>query len=544
MLALKVLIPLQAAAVLGMCSVWLLSLNKRDYSRPPKHHQDGEEGDLLTSCLSEFGVPYVTSHDSNHTIWAESTTPYNSRLAYMPRAVVVPQSVRHIQDAVTCAGTLSVRVTAKSGGHSFASSGLGGEDGHLVVDLSLMEKVTLQKDNVTAIIQPGARLGHVALQLYEQGKRAISHGSCPGVGIGGHVLHGGFGFSSRSRGLTLDYLRAATVVLANSSVVRCSETENPDLFWALRGAGSAFGIVTELEFDTFAPPSSVVAFTVDAPFRDADTIAACLAKLQEMALSAPKELDMLFFAGPLGVYLTGTFDGSQEALGEVLAPVLNVTKTAITDIETVDWIKSLQDFTFGPELDQKSLHYHAHANFYVSSAMTPALEEKQIRRLSKLMQKNLKSVSRTETWNMFLELHGGGNSAVFNAGPHQGSFPHRDKLLLWQFAYHLTGINEDQEQQKKKKKQDFPTAKATKLVKKLRDTVTSDIPDGQWGMYANYPDSELKPEAAQKLYYGRSLPRLQRIKAALDPKAMFYSPGGVIFERDKNGDAKMMESHE
>ena len=81
------------------------------------------------------------------------------------------------------------------------------------------------------------------------------------VGVGGLTLHGGYGLSSRLHGLTLDNLLSANVVLANSSVVTASSTSSPDLFWALRGAGAAFGIVTEFKFKTYTAPEDNLVFT-------------------------------------------------------------------------------------------------------------------------------------------------------------------------------------------------------------------------------------------------------------------------------------------
>lgn len=79
------------------------------------------------------------------------------------------------------------------------------------------------------------------------------------VGVGGHVLHGGQGYSSHTYGLFLDFLVEADIVLATGDLVTTSETQNPDLFWALRGAGMSFGIVTSLKFNTFeAPPENVL----------------------------------------------------------------------------------------------------------------------------------------------------------------------------------------------------------------------------------------------------------------------------------------------
>lgn len=92
------------------------------------------------------------------------------------------------------------------------------------------------------------------------------------VGIGGLSLHGGYGYSSRLHGLTLDNMVEAEVVLADGSLVTASDTENEDLFWALRGAGSSFGIVTSFKFKTFAAPTDNVIFSES---RHLNFIAAC-----------------------------------------------------------------------------------------------------------------------------------------------------------------------------------------------------------------------------------------------------------------------------
>lgn len=130
----------------------------------------------LEACLAAAGVPLVTAASS---AWQSETKPYNLRASYVPAAVAVPRSIQHIQDAVQCGTENGVRVSAKGGGHSFASFGFGGEDGHLVIALDRMNQVVLEDDNKTTI-QPGARLGHIALELDRQGQRDIAHGICPG----------------------------------------------------------------------------------------------------------------------------------------------------------------------------------------------------------------------------------------------------------------------------------------------------------------------------------------------------------------------------
>jgi FAD/FMN-containing dehydrogenase len=131
----------------------------------------------IDDCLAAAKVP-VDAPDSDE--WEVDSSPFNQRLPYTPAAIAVPTTVQHIQAAVSCAAKVGLKVNPKSGGHSYASFGLGGEDGHLVVQLDRMHEVTLDSETQIATIQPGARLGHVATVLYEEGKRAFSHGTCPG----------------------------------------------------------------------------------------------------------------------------------------------------------------------------------------------------------------------------------------------------------------------------------------------------------------------------------------------------------------------------
>ena len=130
----------------------------------------------LESCLASAEVAYVIRDSKD---WAQKILPWNLRLNYTPSAVAIPRSIDQIQSAVSCGIQKKLRLSAKGGGHSFGSFGLGGENGHLVIELDRMDAVTLY-DNHTAKVQPGARLGHVSVELYNQGRRAIPHGACPG----------------------------------------------------------------------------------------------------------------------------------------------------------------------------------------------------------------------------------------------------------------------------------------------------------------------------------------------------------------------------
>lgn len=131
----------------------------------------------LDDCLAAAAVPTDTP---GSTDWKYDVAPFNQRFNYTPVAIVVPTNVQHVQAAISCAAEAGVKVNPKSGGHSYAAFGLGGEDGHLVVELDRMNKVILDPETNISTVQAGARLGHIATSLYDEGNRAFSHGTCPG----------------------------------------------------------------------------------------------------------------------------------------------------------------------------------------------------------------------------------------------------------------------------------------------------------------------------------------------------------------------------
>jgi len=187
---------------------------------------DGTQG--LLDCLGARKLPFLVP---GSTAWASHTTTYNARLQYQPAAVLVPTTAQQISDGVVCAARNGIPVQAKSGGHSYGSFSTGGRDGILVVDLENLNDITVNKTTGIAVVGAGVRIGNLALAVYAQGRRALAHGTCPGVGVGGHFTHGGFGYASRAFGLAMDQIVALDVVLANGSFVRADERQHPDVYW-------------------------------------------------------------------------------------------------------------------------------------------------------------------------------------------------------------------------------------------------------------------------------------------------------------------------
>jgi FAD/FMN-containing dehydrogenase len=128
-------------------------------------------------CLTEF---VVNRYEEKSPDYTQAVKAYNWRVPIRPAAYAVPLTTQDVRNAVFCGQTTGLKVTAKGGGHSYGSHGLGGEDGHLVIDMRHFNAVVVDSKAHTATIGAGGRLGNIATTLYGEGAQAISHGTCPG----------------------------------------------------------------------------------------------------------------------------------------------------------------------------------------------------------------------------------------------------------------------------------------------------------------------------------------------------------------------------
>lgn len=131
----------------------------------------------INQCLAASGIPYDAWGSDD---WNRDSTAYNLRVPYTPAAFSVAQTINHIKEAVLCGKKLNIKVSGRAGGHSYASFGLGGDNSHLVIELSQIYGVSFNNETKVATVERGARLGHMATILYEDYNRAIPHGTCPG----------------------------------------------------------------------------------------------------------------------------------------------------------------------------------------------------------------------------------------------------------------------------------------------------------------------------------------------------------------------------
>ncbi|WP_308169517.1 FAD-binding oxidoreductase [Acrocarpospora catenulata] len=210
-----------------------------------------------------------------------------------PGLVLLPRDVPEVVDALSFARRHPhLPLGIRSGGHGV--SGRSTNDGGLVIDLRRLNTVeVLDRETRLVRIGPGARWKEVAAALRPYGW-ALGSGDYGGVGVGGLATAGGIGFLSRRHGLTIDHLRAVELVLADGSIVRAGQDEHPDLFWAVRGAGANFGIVTSFEFQV----DEVTDVGWAQLALDAADPAGFLLRFGEAAANAPRETTAFLLMGP------------------------------------------------------------------------------------------------------------------------------------------------------------------------------------------------------------------------------------------------------
>jgi FAD/FMN-containing dehydrogenase len=208
---------------------------------------------------------------------------YNAMIDKRPALIARCANRDDVVSAVNFGREQGVDIAMRCGGHN--GPGLGSVDDGLVIDLSGLKTITVDPDARTATIGGGCLLGDVDAATHEHGL-AAPVGILSTTGAGGLILGGGMGYLSRKAGLSIDNLLGAEVVLADGSVVTANENENDDLYWAIRGGGGNFGVVTQMTLQLH-PVSTIVGGPM---FWSLDSTVDLLKWYREFILNAPEDV--------------------------------------------------------------------------------------------------------------------------------------------------------------------------------------------------------------------------------------------------------------
>jgi FAD/FMN-containing dehydrogenase len=370
------------------------------------------------------------------------------------------------------------------------------------------QQFSMDKSTWQATIGGGTLLGDVTKRLHENGNRAMAHGTCPQVGIGGHATIGGLGPSSRMWGSSLDHVEEVEVVLANSTIVRASEQENSDIFFAVKGAAAGFGIVTEFKVRTQAEPSEAVLYSYNIQGGNTAAKADAFKKWQKLITDpdlSRKFASQFILTEQFGAIITGTFFGSQEEYDSLnISSRLPNEKKA--SIELKDWLGTVGHWA---EDEALKIVGGIPSNFYAKSLAYTKDDVIPDQAIDDMFEHIDKADKGNALWFIIWDLEGG---AINDVAPNATAYGHRNALFYHQaYAVNLLGKIGD-------KTRDFLTG--------VNKVITDALPDHEAGAYAGYVDPALGENSAS-LYWGGNVERLENIKAAIDPDDVFSNPQSI-----------------
>jgi FAD/FMN-containing dehydrogenase len=275
--------------------------------------------DTLAELRHRHRGPVISIDDAGYD---PARVTFNGMIDRRPELIVRPLDVDDVVAAVTYAMEADLPIAVRGGGHSVAGHCIG--DGGLVVDLRLMRQVSVDAERRTATCGGGALWEDLDPPCQRHGL-ATPGGTFGDTGVGGLTLGGGIGHLLGLYGLTLDNLRSATVVTASGKVLRASGDENEDLFWALRGGGGNFGVVTDFTFQLH-PVGQLLGGVLMYRLDDAPAV---VAKWRDLMVDAPDELGCFALitrsdlTGAEGAIISVAYFGDLDEGRDLIAPLLD-----------------------------------------------------------------------------------------------------------------------------------------------------------------------------------------------------------------------------
>ena len=421
-------------------------------------------------------------------------------LAYLseePQAIALCKSEDDVVACVKWARKNNVPIAPRSGGHSYA--GYSRSTG-LIIDLSQMTGINFDPATNLAVLEGGVH----NQQVYNAGREAsvsVSHGRCKGVGVAGLVLGGGIGFNMRKHGLTCDQLISTRIVLANGEIITASASENPEVFWAVRGAGGGnFGIHTQFVMQMF-PVTTLTWFRIQWRTE----LERIFDVFQDVAFEAPPEFGVKFMlnakngeadkGNELYIEILGQLAGDESQLRSLLKPVYQVAAPSLETIQNLPYWDA-QEF-----LSEDGSPEYAHERTrFCFGKISPEGRDAIFRNLKKWPGTSVDAM-----WKYF--LMGGKIKEVSNDAT---AFPFREATMI--SAIDLEWLPVD----KNVLEENFKWLDA---FHEEMEQYTSPH------CFINFIDRRQKNHLTA--YYGDHLERLKVIKRQLDPDNIFSNPKSI-----------------
>lgn len=310
---------------------------------------------------------------------------------------------------------------------------------------------------------------------------------------------------SRMWGSALDHVESVEVVTADGEITRASYTENPDLFFGIKGAGGSFGVVTEFTVHTHAEPGSVVEYSYALSFGSQKDMVDVYKQWQ--ALIGDPDLDRrfstLFIAHPLGAIITGTFYGTEDEF-EATGIADKIPNGGDLELRLMSWLGSLTHHAEVAGMGLAELPT-AFASRSLAFRQEDLLSNGTIDDLFAYLDEADKG---TLIWTLIFNSEGGA-MADFSQG---NSYPHRDKVMMYQsYVVGIPKVN----------------SATREFVREVQKRVRKGAPDAKT-TYAGYIDPTLDRKAANDFYWGQHVPELRNIKKKWDPTDLFRNPQSVV----------------
>jgi FAD binding domain/Berberine and berberine like len=436
---------------------------------------------LKANLRGEINVPGEKSYDSARKVW-------NGMIDKYPDLIVHCVGVADVVSAVQFARSQSLEVAVRGGGHSFAGNGTC--DGGIVIDLSRMKHVQVNPVKRTAWVQAGLTLGEFIRQTQAFGL-ATPVGTASETGLSGLTLGGGTGWLMGKYGLTIDNLLAVEIVTAEGRVLKASTSEHPDLFWAVRGGGGNFGIVTGFEFQLH-PVGPLLAGMIVHPASKASDVMHVYREFTRTvsdALSAGIALASTPDGLPM-VALGLCYCGELEEGEQIIEPIRNYGSPLADSIRPMSYLELISMLD---SIVPRGRHYYSKASSL--KILTDEAFETMIDA----------HATRPSPWTQIVLQHVHG--ATSRADQAETAFALREEYHSLQVMASWTKENPNE---------------ADEHIKWTRDLWMATEPFAISGTYINFLGSDEEESAAVRASYGPNYERLVRVKNAYDPTNFFH----------------------